>query len=257
MNTKRKITLFTIFIFLTFSILTYSQSKDSLKSKRVIIAISLFDVFPNNLNAASFNLGTEIYLKNRKSIGLNVGYIKSFEPTGGYFQLSTLSTKGIKLQVEGKQYLNKRKIFIPALFIFWPHIFQFKTQELQNTGYYVAANFSYQNTKTDRAETVVDYIDDIPYPNHTHYKANVYTVDRNAYALNIKFGYNCIKKCGFTLDHVIGLGVQYVSSSSKNRLGTDASWPNSERELYAKKLFDHGAAISPSLIYQLKLGWAF
>lgn len=247
-----RIKLFAIIALTGLSSTSFSQSKDSLSFKRIAITTSLFDYVPMALNASTINIGTEIYLKNRRSIGLNLGYISSYGTSGGYLQVSALSTKGIKVQVEGKQYLNRRKIFQPAIFLFWPHIFQFKSQNLQNTGYYVAANVSYQNTKTKREETVVDYIDDLPYPNHTHYKTNIYTVDRNVYALNVKFGYNCIKKCGFTVDYAVGLGAQYISSSSKNRMGT-----NSDLDVYGKKLFDHGDGIYPGFIYQVKLGWAF
>ena len=247
----------TLFILIAISNLIFSQSKDSLSFKRVTITTSLFDYVPSYLNTYTINIGTEVYLKKRKSIGLNVGYIQPLGPSSGYFELSSITTSGIKVQVEGKQYLNRRKLVIPAIFLFWPHIFQFKSQDLQNTGYYVAANVSYQNTQTKRQETVVDYIDDVPFPNQTYYKSNIYTVNRNVYALNLKIGYNCIKKQGFTIDYAVGLGAQYVSSSSKNRIGTDNDWPNSEKDIYGKKLFDHGDGIYPSFVYQVKLGWAF
>lgn len=249
--------LFSTCLLTTFTMLCFAQSKDSLSYKRIVITTNLVDYIPTMLNASCINIGTEVYVKNKKSIGLSAGYIKSNGVSGGYLQLSALSTTGMKVQVEGKQYLNRKKLFIPAIFVFWPHIFQFKSQNLENTGYYLAANVSYQNTQTKRQETVVDYIDDVPYPSHTHYKDNIYTVDRNVYALNIKIGYNCIKKGGFTIDHAVGFGAQYISSSSKNRIGTDTNWPNSERDIYGKKLFDKGSGIYPSFVYQVKLGWAF
>jgi hypothetical protein len=249
--------LFTVLFLTSLTTLSYSKSKDSLSFKRFTVTTNLVDYVPTMLNTSCINIGTEVYVKNKKSIGLSIGYIKSNGPSSGYLQLSALSTTGMKVQLEGKHYFNRRKIFTPALFVFWPHIFQFKSQDLQNTGYYVAANVSYQNTQTKRQETIVDYIDDVPYANHTHYKANVYKVDRNVYALNIKIGYNCIKKRGFTIDHAVGLGAQYISSSSKNRMGNDTDWPNSERDIYGKKMFDNGSGIYPSFIYQIKLGWAF
>jgi len=230
---------------------------DSLKSKNITITTSLFDYFPNKLNTGIFNLEAELYLKNKKSIAVNVGFIRSYGPSGSWLQISSLYTQGMKIQVEGKFYLNKRKIFQPAILLFWPHIFQYQTKELENTGYYMATNVVYQNTKTDRQETIIDNIDNNPFPNSYHYKKNNYTVNRNVYGLNVKIGYQCIKRYRLTVDYAVGLGIQYISSNSKNRVGTDQSWPNSENDFPWKKLFDNGASIVPNFIYQLKLGWAF
>jgi hypothetical protein len=247
-----KKSLSTISILLVFSALINAQSNDSLKFKRVTVTTSLFDYIPNKLNASNYNIGTEIYLKNKKSIGINIGLIKSNGPAEEILQISSLNTQGIKIQLEGKHYFNKRKIVEPAILLFWLHIFQYKTQNVQNAGYYLATNISYQNTKTDREENVIDYIDDNPFPNSQHYKNNIYMVNRNVFALNIKFGYQCIKQYGLTIDYAIGLGAQYISSSSTNRIE-----PNSDMDFPWKKMFDSGVGIYPSFIYQLKLGWAF
>lgn len=186
---------------------------------------------------------------------MNVGMIRSYGPSNGMLSINSEKTQGMKIQVEGRYYLNKHKIFEPALFLFWPHIFQYKSQTLQNTGYYLAVHSHYQLTTTDRQETIVDYIDNNPFPNTSHYKQNMYTVDRTVYALHLKFGYQCIKKVGLTINYGVGLGIQYISSSSKNRLGNDFSWPNSERD-YGNKLFDKGTGIAPSFVYHVRLGWA-
>jgi hypothetical protein len=236
--------------------LTYSQTPDTIKLKRVIITTSLLDYFPTlRLNTGNFNIGSEIYIKNRKSFCVNFGIIKSYGQSSGLISINSQSTQGMKIQVEARHYLNRRKIFEPAIFLFWPHIFQYKSQTLQNTGYYVAIHSSYQWTATDREETVIDYIDNNPFPNTAHYRQNIYTVDRNVYGLNLKFGYQCIKKYGLTIDYGVGLGVQYISSSSKNRIGNDFSWPNSERD-HGNKLFDKGTGIAPNFLYQVRLGWA-
>ncbi len=253
--TKRLLILTTIFL-TVFSVLTYAQATDSLKIKRVTITTSVFDYFPTfNLNTGNFNIGTEIYLKNRKSLCANFGIIKSYGQSNGLLSISSISTQGLKIQVEGRHYINKHKIFEPSLLLFWPHIFQYKSQTLQNTGYYFAVHSFYQWTATDRQETVVDYIDNNPFPNSRHYKQNIYTVDRNVYGLNIKFGYQCIKKYGLTVDYAVGLGGQFISSSSTNRLGADTNWPNSQNENLSNKLFDKGTGFSPNIIYQVRLGW--
>jgi len=147
----RQLKLLTIFILTTLSSLTYAQTTNSLKVKRVIITTSLLEYFPTfKLNTGNFNIGTEIYLKNRKSFYANIGLIKSYGPSGGLFGISSLSTPGLKVQVEGRHYLNRHKIFEPAILLFWPHIFQYKSQKLQNTGYYAAVHSFYQFTATDR-----------------------------------------------------------------------------------------------------------
>ena len=112
--------LFTVLFLTSLTTLSYSKSKDSLSFKRFTVTTNLVDYVPTMLNTSCINIGTEVYVKNKKSIGLSVGYIKSIGASGGYLQLSALSTTGMKVQVEGKQYLNRRKLFIPALFIFWP-----------------------------------------------------------------------------------------------------------------------------------------
>ena len=251
-----RLTTLTTFFLTAFSVLTYSQTEDSLKAKGIIITTSVLEYLPTiKLNTGNFNIGTEIYLKNGNSLYANFGLIKSYGQSSGLFSISSQSTQGLKIQVEGRHYLNKHKIFEPATLLFWPHIFQYKSQTLQNTGYYVAIHSFYQWTATYRQETVVDYIDNNPFPNSTRYKQNIYSVDRNVYGLNIKFGYQCIKKCGLTVDYAVGLGGQYISSSSKNRLGADTGWPGQQKDYPSNKLFDKGTGFSLNVLYQVRLGW--
>lgn len=222
-----------------FSSYIYSQPGDSLKTDRVIITTSLTDYLPTfKLNTGNFNLGSEIYLKNRNSLYANIGLIKSYGHSRGLFNISALRTHGMQLQIEGRHYINRHKLFEPAILLFWPHIFQYKSQPLPNTGYYFALHSSWQWTSTDRQEV-----------------QNVYTVDRNAIGLNILFGYQCVKRSGLTIDYSVGLGGQYISSSSTNRIGTDTDWPNSEKDYFSNRLFDKGKGFSPSFIYQLRFGW--
>lgn len=246
-----------LFFLNAFSVVACAQTTDSLPAKRITITTSVIDYFPSvNLNTGNFNLGTEIYIKNRNSVYANFGIIKSYGSSNGWFNVSSLNTEGFKIQVEGRHYLNRHKIFEPALLLFWPHILQYKSQTLPNTGYYVAIHSSYQRTRTDRQETVVDYIDNTPFPNTIHYRQNIYTVDRNVYGLHLKFGYQCIKKYGLTIDYGVGLGVRFISSHSTNRFGNDTDWPNSERDHAGNKLFDKGSAIAPGVIYHVRIGWA-
>jgi hypothetical protein len=260
--TKTMTILTTLFI-IGCSSLLYAQNADSLTFKRLTITTTLTDYIPTlRLNTANINIGAEIYLKNSKSIAFNFGLVKSYGPTGpsaslpiGWFALSSENTIGFKGQVEGRHYLKKRKLFGPAMLIFWPQIFQFRTQELDNTGYYIAFHSSFQATATTRQETILDYIDDMPFPESYHYKENIYTVDRNVLALNMKFGYQCIKKSGLTVDFAVGLGGQYISSSPTKRQGTETDYPNSDKD-FGGKLFDKGTSFYPNIVYQLRLGWS-
>jgi hypothetical protein len=235
----------------------YSQTTDSLKAKQVIISTSVTDYFPAiKLNTGNFNVGTEIYLKNGESVYANFGLIKSYQPPRGMLSISSLSTQGIKIQIEGRHYLNLHKIFGPAILLFWPHVFQYNSQPLQNTGYYLAVHSFFQRTATDRQETALDYIDNNPFPNSTHYRENIYTVHRSVYALNIKFGYQCIKNCGLTIDYAVGIGALFIASHSANRIGAGADRTNGDRDYPSNKLFNQGTGFSPNGVYQIRLGWS-
>lgn len=235
----------------------FSAQQDSLQFKKIIINTSVFSYLPDQLNTGTFNLGSEFYLKNRKSLGLNVGLIRSYGPSGGWFTVSSLSTRGFKIQADGKYFFGKRKVIQPLMLIFWPHILQFKTQEVQNAGYYWGAEVFYQNTITNRRERVVEDIEYSGFFPVTHYRDNFYTVNRSEYAGRLKIGYQCIKRSGLVVDFAIGLGAQYISSYSINRIANYTGFAGFQNEWLWPKLFDTGAGLYPSILYQLKLGWAF
>jgi hypothetical protein len=216
-------------ILVTQSTFVYSNSIDSLKTKRLTITTSLYDyILPLTLNSCNINIGSEIYLKNRESFFFNIGVIKSFGPSDGWFDITALNTQGTKIQIEGKRYFSKYKI----------------------TGAYLALHSFYQYTKTDRPETIEDNT-----PPYTHYSQNIYIVNRNVIGLNSLVGYQCIKKHGLTVDCAVGFGVQYISSNSKNRVGDENNPPENEKDLGSKLLFDKGAGVAPNIVLQLRLGW--
>ncbi|MGD0711359.1 MAG: hypothetical protein ABR968_09275 [Bacteroidales bacterium] len=237
---KRLIKYPTTIILGMYSVITFSQVHDTLSFKRLNITTTLTDYFPlNNLNTINVNIGSEIYLTKNKSLAANIGVIRSLGQSG--FLVTSLNTHGIKFQVDFKHFLNKHKIIEPTILLFWLHIFQYKSQTLLNSGYYWAFHACYQNTKTDREESL----------------NNIYSVDRTVYKLNAKIGYECIKKCGLTIDYSVGLGVQRINSTSTNSIQTDNSWPSNEKDFPWNKLFDKGVGIYPNLVYQFKLGWSF
>lgn len=234
--------------------LSFGQTTDGssqLAFKRITFTTTATDYIPSFLmNTANYNIGAEVYLKNRKSIAVNFGLIKSYgETEGGLFEIATIQTRGIKVEAEVRHYLNKHKLFEPSILVFWPHIFQYKSQKLQNTGYYLSLHSSFQSTITDRKETVHQNI--VPL---TYY--NAYSVERDRYSLNLKIGYKCIKSSNLTIDYCIGLGIQYVSSSSKNRVNSDINWSYVHDDI-GKKPFDTGSIFYLNALYQVKLGWSF
>ncbi|OFY70016.1 MAG: hypothetical protein A3G23_01165 [Bacteroidetes bacterium RIFCSPLOWO2_12_FULL_37_12] len=221
-------------VFLTIlSLSAYTQTVDTLSLKPLIITSSVLDYIPiNNLNTGNFNIGMEFYLKNRKSFYINIGLIKSYGKSGGLFNVSSKSTIGFKTEVEVRHYFNKHKIFEPAILLFQPHIFQYESQTLQNTGYYFAINSFYQWTATERQGI------------------NIYTVNRNVNGITIIFGYQCIKKYGLVVDYCVGLGGQYIYSNVSDKLAI-----NNDKDFPWNKYFDKGAGLYPNLIYQVRLGW--
>ncbi len=225
---------------MVFSALSFSQNSDTIKTCPIIISTSLFDYLPTyNLPTSNLNLGTEIYLCNRNSIYFNCGLII---PSGhaGFTAPVTISTNGFKLQFETKHFLNKYKLFEPAILVFWPHIFQYKSQTFQNTGYYYSIHTTFQKTVTDRKGD----------------NNCIYNVDRVFCRLDFKFGYQCIKRYGLTIDCSFGAGIKYLTSNSRNYI-QGSSWPNSDKDFPWNKLFDKGSGLYPDIVYQLRLGWEF
>lgn len=235
--------------------IVFSQSGDSIAFNRLSFTTNIIDYFPSiQLNTSNINVGAELYLKNKNSLSVNLGYIKSYGPSSGWVSINSLNTSGFKLQIERKHYFGKFKIIQPAILVSWPHIFQYNTEQLKNTGYYTSFHLSIKNTKTDRLETILDYIDNTPFPNTRHYKDNIYTVNRSIFSFNIKLGYHCVKAFGLTIDHAIGLGGQYISSISMNKLGLVNTYTNAQTELGGRKLFDKGSSLYPSILYQVCFG---
>jgi hypothetical protein len=244
-----------VFFLAVFSCHCYSQHGDSLGVKRFILTTSVLEYFPSIfLNTGNFNIGTEIYLGNSKSVYFGAGLIKSYGPTGdNLIEISALSTTGVKLQLEGRRYLNKRKLFEPAIILFWPHIFQYHTQAVQNSGYYTGFHCFYQYTETVRLQSYLASEISTPYGVIRDYKDNLYTVSRNATSVNLIFGYQCIKRYGLVVDYFVGAGVQFISSHSWNRVDAESQDSGDENELF--KPFNYGNAFAPSLIYKVRVGW--
>ena len=251
-------TVLIIFVLLGASNFTFAQSNDSLKTKKISITTSVFDYpFALFFNAYNYNLEISTIVKNRNTLHLGLGYINSFKPitNDDFLKVgipTSISTKGYRVHLEGRHYLNKHKLFNLSTLFFWLNVFQYNSLKQNNTGYYVAFQNKYQYTKTKREEDIIDFISQGLFSETKHYKQNIYTVSRNTIGGYLKFGYNAIKKSGFTVDHAIGFGATYVSSSSKNKQGNDIS-----KDFPYNKSFDNGSGIYFDLAYSFKIGWSF
>ncbi|MBE7443686.1 MAG: hypothetical protein HS119_14660 [Flavobacteriales bacterium] len=245
-----------IIFFLCWSNISFSQANDSLKIKKYSITTSILDYVSEfrTFNEITYNIEFSLPIKNRYFVHVNVGYLKSTETNKVFFNAFPNpidKTQGYRFQLEGRHYLNKHKLFEPSLVLFWLGLFQYKSLVQNNTGYYIAFQSKYQFTETDREETVVDYIQEQPYF-QTFYKQNNYTVDRNMLGSYFKFGYNAIKKSGFTVDYAVGIGAVYISSSSENKLGN-----SNDGDFPYDKSFDDGSRLHFDLAYSFKIGWSF
>ncbi|MCX8167232.1 MAG: DUF3575 domain-containing protein, partial [Candidatus Micrarchaeota archaeon] len=130
-----------------------AELKDSLKVNKVIIATSVFDYLPSlNWNTGNFNIGAEMYVGKNKSLSLNIGIIQSYGPSNELLSITSLSTHGWSVQSEIRYYFNKHQIVQPLILLFWPHIFQFNSKILKNTGYYFSVHTGYQFTNPLRQE---------------------------------------------------------------------------------------------------------
>ncbi len=218
-----------------FSFQGYTQQPSPQDIKKTVLSTSVLEYIPFVWNAGNFNIGVEKYFSKQKSVYANIGLIKSYGASSGWLQLPSKSISGFKIQLEGRHYLNRNKIFDPAVLLFWPHIFQYNSQTIENSGYYVAVHTDLQQLNITREET---------------YFPGDYSVDRTSVGMHFNIGYQCIKSFGLVVDYSIGLGAQYITSSSKNKLGsdTDKDWP-------WKKSIDDGSGIYPSIVYQVRIGW--
>ncbi len=245
-------------IFLAALIFTVSrvnaQSTDSLSApKKLIINTSVLDYIGfNRLNTRCYNVGVEFYIKNRNSVYANIGSIYS-DGSEGFFQINTKKTTGYRIQLERKHFIGKRKMEEPAILLFWPHILQYNSKASLNTGYYYSFGGSFQTTTTERNGYRIET------GGITKTSSLVdkdYTVDRISAALNIKFGYQCIKKSGLVVDFCVGVGLNNVNTKANYPLEDSEVTPNRNDFLwFSRQPFDAQNGISPTILYQLKFGF--
>jgi hypothetical protein len=182
-------------------------SQDSLNpDKPNTFSISLLELIPfGEQNTANFNLGKEFNLKENHSIYLNIGYLHSYglpfmeKWFGPLFSHIATDSRGVKIQIEKKKYLNKQQKEKFLYFLFWPHIFQPATS-YKNSGYYFS----------------LGAIGSFLITEENYYR--IYKLHRDEYILNVQYGYKGIMDVGLVLDFSMGIGVQFVNSYTTDKI---------------------------------------
>ncbi len=208
------------------------NNKDSLTAKKIIVTTSLTDYIPRvYFQAIRYNIGVEVYLKDRKSIYASLGYIYSNGYKEGFYRAASYGTQGVRLQVEGRYYFQKHKIY-PAALIILPHLLQFSTQKKLNTGYYTGINTFHERSITHRETPHIR----TPY-DETIKKAGLFSV----------FGYQCQKKSKLIIDQSIGFGVLILHTKLSNGFSVYDRKTSSFQSDFTRVL--------PELFYNFRIGF--
>jgi hypothetical protein len=226
----RKSIIVLIALFICFN---YAKAQnESIKEKcKLVITTSLFENIPSpvGMPVAIFNIGTDISLNKNYSIAFNIGYVRG--AGGSLMNFSTEDDKGFRLQAEIRRYLNKTKMWEPGVLLFPPHIFQYKTVDKWNAGYYTGWLTDYQYTESK------------------YFTENHYKIYRHAAKLHAIFGYQCVKSYHVVVDFSVGAGLQYIFSESPQNLTM-----NSDSGPWGQKLHDE-SGIFPSIGYKMRVGF--
>jgi hypothetical protein len=246
-----KIKWFLVLYILVFSTTLVRSQFDSLPSKKISFHTLTSEYLPSwHLEVINFNLGTELLLKKSKAVCINLGYLSNQKSTSGdFFNVGIYSSKGYRVQIEIKHYLKRKKLIEPLMLVFWPHLLQYKSQTLQNSGYYLSGLMSYQYTSSERTETIANEYNST---NQSQFMSSIYNVNRNSVSLIAKAGYQCIKSFGLLIDVSFGFGAQWLDTKTVGKQSDNFSI-----EFPWAKPFDTRQGIFPQVRYQIKLGWAF
>jgi len=117
-------------LFFSFFFSGFSQNADSTRIKKYSITSSIFDYISefHVIDDIIYNIEGATPIKNRDFLHFNLGYIESYDRPKIFFnQFHTYlgKTKGYRISLEGRHYLNKHKLFEPATLLFWFQIFQY------------------------------------------------------------------------------------------------------------------------------------
>ena len=200
---------------------------------------------PDGIN---ISIGAEYNYKKKNSISADIGYIlniKEKNNDGGYLTINYKNIKGFSSDFELRHFFNRDKLYDAQVFIppFWPSLLQLKNTKNPISGYYWGGNINYQFTSAKRSQSISNYL-------QPGYYDNLYTVNRSVIALHCFIGFQSIRKKGFVLDQLFGIGARFITSNSKNKIDDYIF----DYELNGKE-YDSGYKLFPSITYRLKIGW--
>ena len=220
-----------VLLFALFVSYCHAQKSDSVLNRApFIIKYDIVRLLPDVLGMkyGCICFGFESHLNMKNSIGIDFGFITDYGPTkeNGIGNISAKSIKGYYSNVEYRHYYKSTNRY----------------------KFYYGINLSYQKTKTERQEILV---------NSSNYlmvitSSNNYFVGREVIATHFKAG---IKKQfhHFVFDPEIGLGLRNIKSHTEHQKGA----PDHTYELPYNKVYDSGEKLVPSFNYNLKIGWMF
>ena len=175
-----------------------------------------------DMNNVWIELGYNRFINNKHILGVRIGNIVYSKKTNQSIlnEIDSKKSTGFNLNIEHK-IMIRRKI-------------------------YYSSNVFFQQTKTFREE-------ELNLGTPTYYN-NQYYVLRNVYGIIPKIGFLFINRNGFFTDIGIGFGIRFITSKSFNKIDINK---NLGKEELSRKIFDIGNKITPRIVLQIKLGYAF
>lgn len=170
----------TIVIFvLTFNVFTSFGQSDNLIVSKLCLKFSPLSII-DPYSGSSLRIGSEYKLKGKFAIYSELGV---FFPKSIFNATSFRKNNGLSIEAELKYYVNKQKI-------------------VSGTYYSFDLFCKYQTyTTKDSIDITPNYLKD-------------YTIYKNIYCANLKYGEMIACKCGIVLDFSVGLGIRYKVSHS-------------------------------------------
>jgi hypothetical protein len=169
-------------------------------------------------NSMGVRMGLEWMTVEKQSVAADIMYIFPCKSCGGtYTRVETEKTVGFLLSAAYRFYLFEGSSYL--------------------SGFHLGPQLAYQYTKADMAETS----NGVP---------NTYQVYRNMFTLHAMTGYQLKIAGPLYFDPSLGIGLRYISSRNKNKVGTGAG----QYEYIYNKDYESGASWFFSFDISIKLG---
>lgn len=219
---KRIKLAFFLCVLLIESVSAQGADTSGINQNYVYVNLIYFSSDVLELNDYWLSLGYDRKINSQMILGLNISTIIVSRPSTGAFYgpgLDVFKSVGMRYNLEGKYLLNN--------------------------SFYTSLNLFAQHTKSNSTETFVVSGNLIE---------NNYLVLRQAYSLIPKVGiiFNKDEKGVYT-DLNIGLGLKYITSSTKNKI----SETSNKSESPSQKKFEQGTGFTYHPLTHLKVGYNF